>query len=78
MGIMKFKTVKPDTRFGPPPPNLPAGIDLTVHIPQTVYILGKIKYFDVFSSVSARTTQFCLMRSNGAVFVFCPSGNLMD
>lgn len=47
-------------------------------LPATIYILGKITYNDIFPGTPQRSTKFCLMRTTGTVFAFCPEGNWMD
>jgi len=46
--------------------------------PMTIYLLGKITYYDVFTGTPQRSTKFCLMRAQGTSFGICPEGNWME
>lgn len=60
-----FQIVKPGPHPGP-----------TVPLPGTLYLLGKLTYYDIFTA-KQRTTKFCLW-SNGEPFRVCSKGNWMD
>lgn len=46
--------------------------------PRTIYILGKITYYDIFDGTPQHTTKFCLAYDMGTTFGFCSQGNSMD
>jgi hypothetical protein len=53
------------------------GISITESV--TLYVLGKITYYDIFPGTKPHTTKFCLMHTrNSNSFVICPANNWMD
>jgi len=53
--------------------------DVPIHqMPAATYLLGTIKYSDVFPGTPQHKTNFCLMRKSGVTFELCPEGNWME
>lgn len=46
--------------------------------PQTLYVLGRFTYTDIFTGTQRHSTKFCLMHTGGDSFNICPESNWMD
>ena len=46
--------------------------------PQTLYVLGRFTYTDIFTGTKRHSTKFCLIYRGGDSFSICPESNWMD
>jgi hypothetical protein len=44
----------------------------------TLYVMGKLTYYDIFPGTKQHSTKFCLMHTGGTSFSVCPASNWMD
>lgn len=46
--------------------------------PQTLYVIGRFTYTDIFTGTQRHSSKFCLMYTGGDSFNICPESNWMD